>query len=285
MIMLDNFKHNITTMIFVDPATISIQLDEEKAEDLVKSEPGFFGALFSSITNIFSTSEESVGDLIADLSKEGVLVEIDIKNPSLTKVLDMYNIQTTPFVIILKGNKVLYRDVATKKAAEKVQAIRKVVNEERSRDSEEIVEQKSDHNQVVTIAPGKAELKADKNDQFLLGKDQAIESSPSDQGTTIIPLKRTTTVESQSGNKSASEISTAVQPVKSNVEFVKPELARPEPAKPELRRTVKASSETSKTETVVVTPQRRPLKDELKMNMTAFTQSSEISVAPAADSV
>lgn len=278
--MLDNFKHNITTMIFVDPATISVQLDEENAEDLAKSEPGFFGSLFSSITYIFSTSEESVGDLIADLSKEGVLVEIDIKNPSLTKVLDMYNIQTTPFVIILKGNKVLYRDVATKKAAEKVQAIRKVVNEERSRDSEEILGQKSDHNQVVTIAPGKAELKADKNDQFLLGKDQAVESSQSDQGTTIIPLKRTVTVESQPGNKSAPEISTAVQPVLSNVEFVKPE-----PTKPEPRKTVKASSETSKTETVVVAPQRRPLKDELKMNMTAFTQTSEISVAPAANPV
>jgi len=120
---MDNNKHNITTLVFVDPAIINTKLDQD--EDVVNKEEkrGFFGGFFSTVTSIFSSSDRSIGDMVHDIARNNTVIEIDITDPEFHKFEDMYNVQTYPFIIVLKGNKILYRSNITRNTDEKVESI------------------------------------------------------------------------------------------------------------------------------------------------------------------
>ena len=148
--LLDKFKYNITTLIFVDPSEIDNSLDQEQGEP-EDDNSGFFDNLISSIKSVFSSDERSIGDLIKELSKEGVLIQVNVTNPNLAPVKEMYNIQSIPYIVILKGNKILYRDIATHKAAEKVANIKRLINEENKQKDKNETKQQSSYNDGILL--------------------------------------------------------------------------------------------------------------------------------------
>ena len=188
--LLDEFKYNITTLIFVDPSEIETNLKQKESES--EDDSGFWDTLFGSVTSLFTSNEKSIGDLIQELSSQGILVQINATSPSLKQVKDMYNIQTIPYIIILKGNKIIYREVVTQKAAEKVASIRSQINEEKEELKKSQNSTQSDTKSLV-ISSGKASFREDnQDDQFALYNiTQNKNITQENQSSVYIPLKRT----------------------------------------------------------------------------------------------
>ena len=130
MVIMDDFKHNITTLVFVDPAIVNAKLKDLEAEEEVEQSSGFFSGLLSSVAGVFSSKERSIGDLVYDLSKENFVIEIDTTNPEFDRMQDTYNVVEIPYIIIMKGNKILYRESATKNSEETIRKIIQAYNEE-----------------------------------------------------------------------------------------------------------------------------------------------------------
>jgi hypothetical protein len=175
--LMERFKHNITTVIFVDPANINLNLEQENADLTEESKKGFFSNFFETVTSIFSSKDKSIGDIVHDLSKKNIVIEIDATNPEFRKLQDIYNVQTVPFIIILKGNKILYRAPITEKTDEKVASILEAYNEDLNASKKKNIapsEAKTmtpknnlpKESTVVTISPENAQFKTTKADNL-----------------------------------------------------------------------------------------------------------------------
>jgi len=82
------------------------------AENSVMGKPeedsGFFGNIFQSVGNLFTSAKPTVRDVIKDLGQTGEVLKIDVTNPNLEPLMEDYNVEATPYIVVLKNDAVLY---------------------------------------------------------------------------------------------------------------------------------------------------------------------------------
>lgn len=189
--MLEDNKHNIVTLIFVDPEVLNAKLGPEGVI-LNEESKGFFGGIIGSVASLFTQKERTMSDMIYDISLDNLVIQINSTNDEFTKLEDMYNIITSPFVIILKGNKILYRETASRSSEEKIMAVIKAYNYdllEKEKESKAISEEMPLTNKVVNIAQGKDSLKASSQDEpYYFGNNTLTESSDQIQDASSVSI-------------------------------------------------------------------------------------------------
>ena len=125
--IINDNKRDIVTLLFYDAQTMNTKLKD--ASKGGQDTPGFWGNLMGGIRDMFTTTERSVADLVNEMSKDSVLIEIDSSNPDLKSMQEIYNVPSIPYIIVLQGNKVLYRGIPDDKTYKKISQILKPIEE------------------------------------------------------------------------------------------------------------------------------------------------------------
>lgn len=152
ILIIESLRPNPTSLIFVDPTTLDSQFSEDA--EVEEESNGFFGNLLSTVSGIFSTKTKSTDDIIREMSQEGTVLKIDITNPSLNRLLDDYNVQIIPFIVVLKDGEIIYKGHNKPEIEEKVED-KKIEEEEKIPERE------------INIAPGKESFKESITDNSL----------------------------------------------------------------------------------------------------------------------
>ena len=114
--IINKSKDKTIALIFLDPTDInSVSCKDNVNDDEFKSvcndekgSSGFFGSLISSVSGIFSSKKQSIGDILYDLGEEGTVIKIDTTNPELNRLLDDYNVLNIPNIVVLKEGEIIY---------------------------------------------------------------------------------------------------------------------------------------------------------------------------------
>lgn len=191
--MLEDNKHSIVTLVFVDPEVLNAKLGPEGV--IINEESkGFFGGIIGSVASLFTPREISISDMIYEISIDNLVIQINSTNEEFRNLEDMYNVISSPFVIILKGNKILYRESASRSSEEKIVAVIKAYNEDilvKEKESKPISEEMPLTNKVVNIAQGKDSLKANSQDEpYYFGNNSLSESSDQSQDASTVSINQ-----------------------------------------------------------------------------------------------
>lgn len=166
--LMNDFKRNLTVMVFVDPEILNAKLEGQSSKDKNETS-GFFASLFNSVAGIFTSKEQSVSDLIYELGQKNIVIEVNATDSKFSRLQDMYSVPSIPYIILFKGNKIMYRDVATCEAGDKIKSIITAYKEEKLEQerAEELFKNATAPvviEEIVTIAPGKASFKPTSSD-------------------------------------------------------------------------------------------------------------------------
>eukprot|EP00344_Euplotes_crassus_P006778 CAMPEP_0197005492 /NCGR_PEP_ID=MMETSP1380-20130617/29632_1 /TAXON_ID=5936 /ORGANISM="Euplotes crassus, Strain CT5" /LENGTH=344 /DNA_ID=CAMNT_0042424649 /DNA_START=145 /DNA_END=1179 /DNA_ORIENTATION=+ len=83
-----------------------VNLEIEKQAD--EEESGFFGNIVQTVSGFFSSSRITVEDVINELGEDGEVIKIDTTNPHLTTLMQEYNVEIIPYIVVLENGMVLY---------------------------------------------------------------------------------------------------------------------------------------------------------------------------------
>ena len=72
--MLEDNKHNIVTLVFVDPTVVNFRLGPEGVI-LEQESTGFFSNILGSVSGLFSPSARSIADMISELSVKNIVIQ------------------------------------------------------------------------------------------------------------------------------------------------------------------------------------------------------------------
>ena len=188
--LLNQFKEEIVTIIFVDSAVVGNQLGNESSDGTAENEFGFISSLYISVQKIFSSDEKTTIDIIREISKDNILIVVDVTLPDLVQTKEIYNVNSVPFIIILHGNKILYRDVASKRSADKIASIKSTIYEDHIGKEKRHNSTDTQANSLNNSTDNKL-LSSTQDGPFLLGSSMINNKDHLDQSEVKVPLKRT----------------------------------------------------------------------------------------------